>query len=180
MITPAVREIKLKTEQHFEAGFHAGTYVDLGVYNRRPIAGTSTWSQHAWGNAWDIGVKGPKLMGDQLVDYLRTEDRAGRLSVGTILWQVKDHFDHVHVEGDPKKTGVPPIPGPEEDDMETTKGIQRVLNANGYKGKDGKALVVDGIWGANTEFALNLMVADAKRSLKTLPAHGHSGTASVK
>lgn len=34
------------------------------------------------------------------------------------------------------------------------KNLQRILNACGYKGKDGKVLVVDGIFGDNTEYAL--------------------------
>lgn len=34
------------------------------------------------------------------------------------------------------------------------KTAQRLLNALGYKGKDGKALTVDGIFGVNTEYAV--------------------------
>lgn len=33
----------------------AAAFIDhAGVYNCRPIAGTSTWSQHAWGHAVDL------------------------------------------------------------------------------------------------------------------------------
>ena len=34
------------------------------------------------------------------------------------------------------------------------KNVQRILRQLGYKGKDGKALTVDGVFGANTEYAV--------------------------
>jgi N-acetylmuramoyl-L-alanine amidase len=37
---------------------------------------------------------------------------------------------------------------------EEVKTLQRILNALGYKGKNGKVLTVDGIFGANCEFAV--------------------------
>lgn len=30
-------------------------WLHMGIWNRRPISGSLTWSQHAWGNAIDIG-----------------------------------------------------------------------------------------------------------------------------
>ena len=47
--------------------------------------------------------------GDQVAAWL-TANRA-RHGTGTILWRVKDHFDHVHVEGLPKQRGIPPCAG---------------------------------------------------------------------
>lgn len=37
---------------------------------------------------------------------------------------------------------------------EQVKTIQRLLSSMGYKGSDGKALTIDGIFGANTEYAV--------------------------
>jgi hypothetical protein len=49
--------------------------VDLGVYNCRPIAGSSTWSQHAYRNAQDIGFRGGENgpLGDRIVAWLESE-----------------------------------------------------------------------------------------------------------
>lgn len=41
------------------------------------------------------------------------------------------------------------------DSGEVVKAIQNLLNANGYKGKNGKALSTDGSLGANTWYAMN-------------------------
>ena len=163
MITPQVTAIKAKVEATFSEQFVTGNLTNLGVYNRRKIASSSLWSQHAWGNAWDIGITGNNSLslGNAIVAYLRTEDAAGRLPVGTILWQVPDHYTHIHVEGSPKKTGTPPLLTP-GDDMEAIKGIQRSLNAAGFKGANGLPLTVDGLWGNNTETAFTAMSKAAK------------------
>ena len=42
------------------------------------------------------------------------------------------------------------------------KTIQRILNALGYKGKDGKPLKVDGNLGDNTEYAITCFQKDKK------------------
>ncbi len=45
----------------------------MGWYNRRPIEGTNTWSQHSWSNALDIGpyygVQGQQKFYDFLTTY---------------------------------------------------------------------------------------------------------------
>lgn len=41
------------------------------------------------------------------------------------------------------------------------KALQALLNLKGYKGKDGKALTVDGEFGANTEYAVAALQRDA-------------------
>ena len=168
-ITIPIARIKAAVENKWATQFANHTLTNLGVYNRRKIANSNTWSQHAWGNAWDIGVRSVTL-GNQIVAYLRAEDRAGRLSVGTILWQVPDHYDHIHVEGAPKKTGTPPLPTTDkDDDMELIKGIQRSLNAAGFKGANGKVLTVDGLYGANTEAAFLAMCKAAKADKTGVP-----------
>lgn len=101
MITPSAQKIKDAVETRFNV---PRTFV----YNRRYIAGTTIWSQHAWGNANDFMVYSDRALGDRIYAYLIAERRKGTLPIGTILWRVKGHFDHLHVEGKPKKTGTPP------------------------------------------------------------------------
>ena len=48
----------------------------IGIYNRRPIAGTSTWSQHSWSNALDVyayGAAGQQKFFDMLTAKTRPE-----------------------------------------------------------------------------------------------------------
>jgi hypothetical protein len=156
LITPSLAQIKRITESAWAQDFDNGTYRQWGVYNRRVIAGTSIWSQHAWGNAWDIGCSG--VAGDRLAGWFRAE-----LSVGTILWRVKDHFDHIHVEGLPKRTGIPPINTGAEEEMELIKHIQRALNAAGLT----PPLKVDGVWGVQTHN--RLATALSQGNAPTLP-----------
>jgi hypothetical protein len=80
----------------------------MGIDSCRKIADSNTWSQHAWGNALDIQPV-DRAQGDRIAAYLRSN--GGSLNVGGVLWWVKDHYDHVHVEGMPKQTGTPPCAG---------------------------------------------------------------------
>jgi hypothetical protein len=153
MITASMQVVKSATEARYDAWFDSGRLRQWGVYNRRYIAGTRTWSQHAWGNAWDIGI--PRMAdGDVLYSWLLQQRRVGALPIGTILWRVPDHFDHIHVEGTPKQTGTPPRLDKDEESMkELTANIQKALNAAGAKDKNGQSLKVDGVWGPLTESA---------------------------
>lgn len=65
------------------------------------------YSQHAYGNAWDIGLYGVEKQ-KPVVDFLNTAKAQG-LPVGTIIWagSRSDHKDHIHVEGSPASTGKP-------------------------------------------------------------------------
>lgn len=78
-----------------------------GVFVCRNISGTSTPSQHAWGNAWDIHASTGLL--DVIARFLRSE----RMEpwVYQVLWRVADHYDHIHVDGRPYQHGVPPCMG---------------------------------------------------------------------
>ena len=87
--------------------------TNMGIDNCRRIAGSSSWSQHAWGNALDIGVD--RELGDRVYRYL-VSNRT-RLQLGTICWRnfggcdPDAHQDHIHVEGLPKRRGTPPCAG---------------------------------------------------------------------
>ena len=144
--------------------------TDLGYYNRRPIARSKVWSQHAWGNAQDLG--GPVVTLDLAAAWLQAN--RSRLNIRVLLWRVPDHYDHIHVDFNPKQIGTPPLPGEEDDDMEMVKGVQRSLNAAGWRGKNGKPLVVDGKWGENTEFAYARFVAETSDG--ALPPGAHTFT----
>lgn len=88
--------------------------LDYGICNCRHIDGSSTWSQHSWCNAWDIGAHTSREM-DAIARFL-VANRA-EFSIEHVLWQgqdqfshnpVDDHFDHVHVDCAPNGTGTPP------------------------------------------------------------------------
>jgi hypothetical protein len=103
MATPAIAALNADIFRRFP-----GTR-SMGIQNCRKQTGNANqWSQHAWGNALDIGV--PSLTtGDRVAAYLRAN--AGRLRITNVLWRVADHYDHVHVEGVPLQTGIPPCAG---------------------------------------------------------------------
>jgi hypothetical protein len=91
-----------------------GYVVLVGQYNRRLIAGSSTWSQHAFANADDFHLSigrsanaEEKAKGDEIAAWLRANALA--LGIRTVLWWVKDHFDHIHVDYWPMGIGTPPL-----------------------------------------------------------------------
>lgn len=65
------------------------------------------YSQHAYGNAWDIGLYGVEKQ-KPIVDFLNAAKAQG-LPVGTIIWAGSraDHKDHIHLEGSPSISGTP-------------------------------------------------------------------------
>ena len=158
MITDPIAELNRRVRLQFADEFADRRLYHLGIYNRRFIAGTTTWSQHAWGNAMDIGVARAHrpALGDRLKAWIRTEDRAGRLDIGLILWQVRSHYDHLHIEGSPKMYGTPPLPGGEsEEDMSAFIEVeQENLNTAGFTDSAGNKLNVDGVVGPKTQSAM--------------------------
>ena len=148
----------------------------IGVRNCRPIAGSSTWSQHSWSNANDIYV-GDKALGDEIVNNLY--DKFGEY-VRYILWWRAGHYDHIHVDMWPYGYATPLCAGGSlrvkhkngivnntfssnvEDLIEGVYNmaaiqvidVQIALNKAGLLGANGKPLVEDDIYGPNTAFAL--------------------------
>lgn len=80
----------------------------LGCYVCKLIEGTNTPSQHAWGNAIDVGGSTSTL--DQVAR--RARSAALRPYVSQVLWQVPDHYGHVHISGRPYREGTPPCMTP--------------------------------------------------------------------
>ena len=56
-MSPAIQVIYAALTKEFGKPSYmtGGDWTHMGWYNRRRIAGTSVWSQHAWSNALDIG-----------------------------------------------------------------------------------------------------------------------------
>lgn len=95
------------------------TLPRIQITNCRRIAGSSSWSQHSWSNAADIFVN--LNTGNQLAKRLR--ERFGPW-IKTLLWQVPDHYDHIHVDMWPTGISTPPCAG----------GLLRVRHKDGTTG----------------------------------------------
>jgi len=84
----------------------------FGVYNRRRIANSNSWSQHSWPNALDIfftkyGDTSHKHQArlDKVAHWLRLN--ANTLQIRTLLWRTAGHWDHIHVDFWPKGYATP-------------------------------------------------------------------------
>lgn len=101
--TPAIRQVIRRLDTRFGVRIESwGTFVC------KRISGSTTPSQHAWGNAIDIA--GSRSTLDQVATFARS--RAMRPYVSQVLWQVADHYDHVHISGRPYRVGTPPCMTP--------------------------------------------------------------------
>lgn len=81
----------------------------------------------------------------------------------TMHWQINvSPADCVKVTWDKGSGGGTPPPTGDDEVEEVVKGIQRALNAAGFKGSNGAVLSVDGAWGPNTEYAHTNMCKAAK------------------
>jgi hypothetical protein len=76
--------------------------MDWGMYNRRYIAGTTTWSQHAYGNAQDLGTPSTAY-GNTAASWIASTFA----NTAHLLWQVANHFDHIHWDPWPQGSGTP-------------------------------------------------------------------------
>lgn len=96
-------------EAHLDGRYKTLTFQ---CCNCRPIAGTKFASQHSWpgGNARDIF--GPVWLLDIVAAYLRAH--RWLFGIKVILWRVKDHYDHVHVDMWPTGVPAPPCMGGSE------------------------------------------------------------------
>lgn len=103
IITPGLKQI---AELVFAEFGDDPALSNGGVYNKRYIAGTTKWSQHAYGNAIDLMIGSDMHLGDQIARFLRANERR----VGgycELLWRVPSHYDHIHVSASPCRAGNP-------------------------------------------------------------------------
>lgn len=106
--TPAAEAIESLTLERFGTGI-----IGIGQYNRRKISGSTSWSQHSWGNAIDIHVSvgkaegGEKIVGDAIAAWLR--EHKTEWGIRYILWWRTSHWDHIHADFWPKGIYTPPL-----------------------------------------------------------------------
>ena len=167
--TAQIAHIKAAVNIRFAAAIAAGRLVTRGgVYNcrvMRPQPGGypyDVWSEHSWGNAWDLYVRGHRATIESVISWLRKEGAAGRLPVGTILYPGTK--SPAPIEGAPKRNprpyhNLPPCApnttyleeGPFT--MDTIKDIQGALRTSGFTDYDDEDLELDGEWGPRTASA---------------------------
>lgn len=84
--------------------------TSFGVTSVRYIAGTSTWSQHAYGNAVDTMCAGDLLRNIAFfVDANRGALRIAHLLADPFFPSpLGDHYNHVHADFYPQYGGTPP------------------------------------------------------------------------
>lgn len=94
--------------------------IRFGRVNCRKISNSAFWSQHSWNNARDVY---PPLG----ITYLRSNDGDYRayldevwafikanqdmLNIRVKLWQVTNHYNHIHVDFWPRGWATPPCAG---------------------------------------------------------------------
>lgn len=159
MKTPNVEAIVEAVQDEF------GPRVSVGAWACRRIAGTLTWSQHSWtenpktgviyaGNAADI-FPDNMAVGDQVEAFIRENFHR---TVAHLLWRVKDHFDHVHVDTWPQGYGTPPCKGGslrvkyEDGSIGRTFYREEDLPLNADDLKKIRALIVDVLGGDRIEW----------------------------
>jgi hypothetical protein len=76
-----------------------------GIYNCRRIAGSTSFSEHAWADAIDLHAPSMSY-GDQVNRWLNSNK--GRFDITRVLWREANHYDHLHVDFDPDHSGTPP------------------------------------------------------------------------
>lgn len=96
-------------------------HLNLGWFNCRRILGSSEWSQHAFGNAYDAG--GPFAMLQAIATHVVAGAQQGRLPVAQVIFNRKvwepdtgwrsysgsdPHTGHVHITARPELFGTPP------------------------------------------------------------------------
>jgi len=88
-----------------------------GICNCRKIARTDIWSQHSDCNALDLYHADYGYSLDPAHQAFLDEVNAfilahfDELSIRTRLWRKKDHFNHIHIDGWPKRYGLPSCAG---------------------------------------------------------------------
>lgn len=83
-------------------------FVYMGGFVCRRIDGSSTWSQHAFSNAFDFRIRKAGAAADS-IDTEATTKVVNKVKdqAAEALWLVSGHFYHAHMTGSPKRFGTP-------------------------------------------------------------------------
>jgi hypothetical protein len=106
--TPAIKELWDLTYKAFLALGDGFEFVYMGGFVCRRIDGSSSWSNHAFHNAFDFRIRKAKADSGS-IDTTATSKvvNAVKSKVAEALWLVASHYFHAHLTGDPKKFGTP-------------------------------------------------------------------------
>jgi hypothetical protein len=106
--TPAIKALWDDTYLAFLALGPGYEFVYMGGFVCRKIDGSSSWSQHAFHNAFDVRIRKAGADNDT-IDVAATSKvvQAVKDKAAEALWQVASHFYHAHLTGDPKRSGTP-------------------------------------------------------------------------
>jgi len=110
MATPAANQFEAVLSERFPG-------IRFGRVNCRKISGSTTWSQHSWNNGRDIypPTSIPYLTSndgeykawlDEVAQFIIDNKEA--LNIRVFLWQVKSHYNHIHVDFWPRGWSTPP------------------------------------------------------------------------
>lgn len=151
---------KLTVESGYRCEYH----------NSLPSVGGAKGSGHCKGMALDIthAQKSSKqlailaeLVGIKRIGIYDSKARMVHIGTGTKChWHNTGNYlptSHSWLGGEWKKPKLSVTP---KSDKKYVRWVQAWLYVRGYKGKDGKALKIDGNWGANTQFAVDKFRAD--------------------
>ncbi len=141
-LTPAALRLKADLAARFPG-------IQFGIYNRRKIAGSTTWSQHSWPNALDIfftsyGDRSAahQQMLDQVAKYIR--DNYARYDVRYLLWKNNAaHQDHIHVDFWPFGYGTPSLTRGGADNLYKTQSGIIITQAQLEEGDNELALLTE-------------------------------------
>src|SRR5580765_1851518 len=95
-------------------GNFKGRWENWGICVCKRISGSSSWSQHAYCNAIDIGGSTGNL--DAIAKAATAAAKSGKIPCDQVIWRgwehvhggnVYDHDDHVHITGAPQRSGYP-------------------------------------------------------------------------
>ncbi len=138
--TPAALKLKADLAARFPG-------IIIQEYNRRKIAGSSSWSQHSWPNALDLffttafdDSAAHQQMLDQVAKFIR--DRYQHYDVRYLLWKNNEaHQGHIHVDFWPFGYGTPSLTRGGEDNRYYTKSGTIITQAQLEEGEDELAIL---------------------------------------
>ncbi len=92
-----------------------GAWQNWGIHVCRKIYGSSSWSQHSWDDACDMGVGNDKKAGDEIHRWSVVNEKQFGGYCENIWWETpstgdptQDHRDHGHRSLAPCHKGTPP------------------------------------------------------------------------